>query len=93
MGEGSFGGLGKSLQGIPFSLRLSRGWSWIFHLLRVFPELPPTCWGYPKPGKLGGQPEAPMLWGCTPEQKEKEEEDEREGRGRWREVEERERED
>lgn len=43
MGEGSVGGLGKSLQGIPLLLGLSGGWSWIFHLLKaVLSCLPPA---------------------------------------------------
>ena len=61
MGEGSVGGLGKGLQGIPFSLGLHGGWSWIFHLLRSPPELLPTCWECPKPEKQGGPPEVAIL--------------------------------
>ena len=61
MGEGSVGGLGKGLQGIPFSLGLRGGWSWIFHLLRSPSELLPTCWECPKPEKQGGPPEVVIL--------------------------------
>ena len=61
MGEGSVGGLGKGLQGIPFSMGLRGGWSWIFHLLRSPPELLLTCWECPKPEKQGGPPEVVIL--------------------------------